>query len=208
MDGTLLNTLEDIADAMNSILAAENIPPHPAERYKTFVGNGVNMMTRRALNLDSPDQSLIERCAEAFRASYRDGWNRKTELYPGIAPMLDQLDEQNIPLAILSNKPHEFMQMMVEEYLDNWEFEIVLGAGSRFPDKPDPLGALHISRQLRILPQHIALAGDSDVDILTAVNAGMIPIGVLWGFRTKEELLSAGAAVTAETPEDIVKQIL
>ena len=206
LDGTLLDTLADIAAAMNLALQSAGLPVQPVEKYRYFVGDGVENMAQRALGNNPCGNEILSNLVTSFQNNYRTGWHNQTQLYPGIESLLDELYEYDIPIAILSNKPHEFTVEMVTEYLSPWEFEPVLGAGHLYAHKPEPDGALAISRLFRTLPEHIALVGDSNVDVKTALNANMIPIGVSWGFRSVTELRENGAKIILDQPQDLLKQ--
>jgi phosphoglycolate phosphatase len=136
---------------------------------------------------------------------YSKHWADNTKLYPGIPELLSALQERKIPTAVLSNKPDEFTQIMVEKLLPDWSFRIVRGLKSSMPKKPDPAAALDISRELRIPPCQFLYLGDSNIDMQTANSAGMYAVGALWGFRTAEELLENGAKALIENPQDVLK---
>ncbi|MCK5212696.1 MAG: HAD-IA family hydrolase, partial [Dehalococcoidia bacterium] len=125
--------------------------------------------------------------------------------YDGIPELLDALTSAGIRMAILSNKPHSYTETMVSSLLPTWSFEFVLGESASTPRKPDPSGALHIIEQMHIKPEECLYIGDSGVDMQTATSAGLFPVGVLWGFRTAEELLANGAKVLVERPADILR---
>lgn len=204
LDGTLLDTLEDIADAMNSVLAAHAFPTHPLEPFKTFVGDGVQNLVRRTLPEDKRGHGDIDRFTTEMRDAYAKNWNNKTAPYPGIPGMLDALSTKGVKLAVLSNKPQNFTAMCVAEFLADWTFDVVLGHGDDIPLKPDPAGALEAARRLGVAPERILYAGDSGMDMAAAKSAGMFPVGVLWGFRSRQELLDNGARALASHPRDLV----
>lgn len=204
LDGTLLDTLEDIADAANNVLAEHNFPPHSTDDYRTFVGEGVNMLMTRALPRQEKHKATIEACTKAFRETYKVHWNKKTKPYPGVAGMLDALTAGDLPCAVLSNKPDDFTKKCVAELLPNWTFHVVQGACSTIPNKPDPTGARQIADTLAVPPVTILYLGDTGTDMQTAVHAGMFPVGALWGYRTREELQSHGAQVLIEQPQELL----
>ncbi len=205
LDGTLLDTLEDLADAMNLALAELDFPIHPIESYKYFVGDGIENEARRALPPQACDEATIKKCVTLARANYSRCWMKNTRPYPGIAELLTGLQNKKIPLTVLSNKPDDFTKLMVRELLSNWSFEIVRGAGPDTPVKPDPFGALQIAGELDILPGQFVYLGDTNTDMQTANSAGMYAVGALWGFRTAKELLDNDAKILVETPVDILK---
>jgi phosphoglycolate phosphatase len=204
LDGTLLDTLEDIGDAVNRVLSARGFPVHPIDAYRFFVGNGVAMLITRALPEDKRDAETIRSCLDAYRADYDQHWNVKTRPYDGVGAMLDALTARGLKLAILSNKPHDSTQECVREFLSKWSFDVVFGQRDGVPLKPDPAGALAIAHTLGVPPAACLYLGDTAVDITTAIAAGMTPVGALWGFRPMEELQESGAQVLIEQPLDIL----
>jgi phosphoglycolate phosphatase len=193
LDGTLLDTLDDLADSMNDVLEARGFPVHDAEAYKTFVGSGAEKLVSRALPAEQRDDNIIAECLKEFRKNYSDNWNNKTTPYDGIPELLNELTDKGIKMAVLSNKPHQYTELCVKELLPDWDFKKVLGQREGVPIKPDPFAPLEISAFFDLPPQDFIFLGDSDVDMRTAVNAGMYAIGALWGFRPELELRKAGA---------------
>lgn len=208
LDGTLLDTLDDIANAANAALAREAMPTHPAASYRQFIGDGVAMLFRRALppDRDHPD-ARIERCVAHFHATYATAWNVATQPYPGIADLLDALAARHLPLAILSNKPDEFTQLCAHAHLDRWAWAAVVGQRDGIPRKPDPTSALRIARDLGLPPAEIVYVGDSSVDMRTARAAGMPAIGVSWGFRSVAELQATGASAIIDQPAELLPHL-
>lgn len=205
LDGTLLDTLADLGESSNAALARLGFPTHPLEAYRTFVGDGVNVLIQRILPESHRDAGTVARGVEAFREVYGENWNNRTRPYAGIVEMLDELTARKIPMAVLSNKPHDFTVQCVEEFLPDHHFAVVLGHQQGRPTKPDPDGALEIARQLQLPPAEIAFLGDTSVDMQTACNAGMYPIGASWGFRSVEELQAHGAKVIISRPEELLR---
>jgi phosphoglycolate phosphatase len=204
LDGTLLDTLDDIANSANSVLSRYGFPTHAVDAYRWFVGDGVTMLMARALPAERRTDDNITSCAKAFREVYRRNWNVHTRPYNGIPELLNALSARDVEMAVLSNKPHDFTKLCVQEFLGEWPFEMVLGLRHGVPQKPDPAGALKIAARLARAPARILYLGDSAVDMKTAVNAGMFPLGALWGFRALEELLENGAGGIVETPMDVL----
>lgn len=204
LDGTLLDTLEDIGCAMNRVLACRGLPQYPLDRYRLFVGDGAEVLVRRALPAGQASQSLVGQCLADFKAAYAETWNVLTKPYPGIPELLDALKKKGMPMAILSNKPDDFTVRCVEAYLPQWSFGAVLGEQPGRPRKPDSAGALEIARRLSVPPRDIVYVGDTATDMQTAVAAGMMPVGVRWGFRPAEEMLAAGAQHLIETPLELL----
>lgn len=193
LDGTLLDTLEDLANSMNSVLSSFGFPTHEVERYKFFVGEGVEFLAYSALPKEHRDQQMVSRCMTLMREAYAERWAENTRPYEGIPELLDSLTERGVKMAILSNKPDEFTQVIVMKFLSHWEFQSVMGAQDAVPKKPDPTAALKISKGLGLAPSDFLYLGDTKIDMRTADDAGMYPVGALWGFRTEQELLESGA---------------
>ena len=204
LDGTLLNTLEDIADATNAALRQLGFPEYPLEPYKLFVGDGVETLIRRVLPTAACTAPLIAQCATLMRAEYGQRWKMKTRPYEGVSELLDELTARGIKMAVLSNKPAAFTRLCVSELLARWEFAVVVGETPAVPKKPDPGGALQIARQLGLAPAEFVYLGDTNTDMQTAVGAGMFAVGALWGFRTPEELLANGAKLLITKPLELL----
>jgi len=206
LDGTLLNTLEDLADAVNRVLRERGFPTHSLDAYRYFVGNGSEMLVKRALPDSRHDDEVVVRsCLDAFLRDYGQNWMVKTKPYDGVPAMLDALIERGLKLAVLSNKKDDITKKSVKELLSEWTFDAVIGQRDEVPAKPDPAAALEIARELQIAPEEFIYLGDSAVDMKTAVAAGMFPVGALWGFRTSEELLAGGAAALIGRPVDLLQ---
>ena len=205
LDGTLLDTIADLTDAMNMALNHFGFPGHDVETCKMFVGDGVEMFAFRALPEHSRDQAMVTKCVALMREDYSKRWAKKTRLYDGIPQLLDELTLQNLKMAILSNKPDDSTKEMVAELLSKWWFHPVAGARPLVPKKPDPTLALEISRQLRVPADKFLYLGDTGTDMKTARGAGMFPIGALWGFRTAEELKDSGAEVLVAHPSEVLQ---
>lgn len=206
LDGTLLDTLQDLGESMNAVLYEYNFPVHPVRDYRFFVGKGMDALVQRVLpEEEKGNKVLVEKMVEKMRKEYRRRWHEHTRVYPGVLEMLDRLDGCALPKAVLSNKPHHFVEQMVKKLLGTWSFAVVRGALPGIPLKPDPAAALEIARDLKIPPAEIILAGDSCVDMQTAESAGMYGAGVLWGFRDAGELLASGARTLLSHPRELFK---
>jgi phosphoglycolate phosphatase len=204
LDGTLLDTIEDLADSMNQVLTDLGFPTHTLGAYKYFVGEGVEALIRRALPQDQLRPKLLDQCLGALREEYSRRWENKTRPYAGIPELLDHLTGRGLRMAILSNKLDHFTQIMVTKLLPRWRFDPVFGARPSVPKKPDPAGALEIAGVLHLPPDHFIYLGDTGIDMQTAFAAGMVPVGVLWGFRTADELRAHGAKWLIEKPGDLI----
>jgi phosphoglycolate phosphatase len=204
LDGTLLDTIADLTDSMNLALKRFGFPGHDVKACKMFVGDGVEMFAFRALPENSRDQGMVEKCAFLMRQEYRKRWAKKTRPYEGIPELLDALTRKNLKMAILSNKPDDATKEMVAELLAKWRFHPVAGAQRSMPKKPDPTLALEISLQLRVSPERFLYLGDTATDMRTARGAGMFAVGVLWGFRSAEELMESGAHALVNYPTEVL----
>lgn len=205
MDGTLLDTLRDIAESMNAVLGARGLPPHPVDRYRDFVGDGMETLVRRVVPPGRDDERTVRDMVAGMRSEYARRWHLHSVLYPGMDRFLDALRERGIPLAILSNKPDDFTKEMAARLLGRWEFAAVAGMKDGVPKKPDPAGALEIAREMGIEPGKFVYLGDTGTDMRTAVRAGMFPVGVLWGFRGGKELREYGARRLLGSPADLLE---
>lgn len=208
LDGTLLDTLDDLADATNRALRELGFAEHPVEAFKYFIGDGVENLVRRVLPRECGDAATLSRCGQLMRTHYAQGWAAKTKPYEGVSELLDALTAGGVPMAVLSNKPDEFTKLCVGQLLPRWRFQVVLGAGDRLPKKPDPAAALEIAAQMNLAPAAFLYLGDTNTDMQTAVAAGMFPVGALWGFRTAEELTAHGAQVLLKRPQDLMTLLL
>ncbi len=204
LDGTLLNTLQDLADATNDALKHYGFPPHPTDAYKYYIGEGREKLADLALPVDQRNPENIQKVVKMIDRLYSANWAVNSRPYDGILELLDGLTAQKIKKAVLSNKSHYFTDTMVKVLLSKWSFDIVLGVSDVTPKKPDPTGALHIIKDLRIAPEETIYLGDTDIDMKTAVAAGMYPVGALWGFRTPDELKAGGAKLLIKHPQEML----
>ncbi len=207
LDGTLLDTLDDLADSANRVLARENLPVHPRQAYRFFVGDGLTTLISRILPEQHRTRESITRLSELFREDYSRNWRVKSRPYEGITAMLQELDRKKISLNVLSNKPHEFTRHCVDTFFANWKFDLVFGDRQGVPRKPDPAGALQIAEILDLAPAEILYLGDTATDMRCAVSAGMFPVGALWGFRTADELEDSGARLLAAHPREVISAV-
>lgn len=201
LDGTLLDTVEDITDAVNRVLSRNGFPTHTLDAYRYLVGHGTTTLMTRALPQERRDNDTISSCVRMLREDYAMNWNVKTKRYDGIDKMLDAITARGLRMAILSNKIHKITTLSVETFLPHWTFDIVQGQCDTMPLKPDPTGALGIARQLDVLPSDCLFVGDTAIDMKTAVAAGMFSVGALWGFRPKELKQSGAKRLISSPPE-------
>ncbi len=205
LDGTLLDTLEDLATSMNTVLTRMGCPDHPVERYRYFVGDGIEMLALRCLAGINADERMVQRCVEGMRQEYGQRWASATRPYDGVPEMLAELDAMGLKMVILSNKPHGMTRKVVEHFFPARFFVEVWGARPEYPKKPDPAGALALAGAVGCLPSEFLYLGDTDIDMKTALAAGMYPVGACWGFRPAEELSAAGARTLAANPRHVVE---
>ena len=206
LDGTLLDTLADIGSACNRMLGAHGFPQHPIPAYATMVGNGFTRTVERALPgavlaALSPEERE-ELTAEA-RAQYAAHLYDHTAPYAGMPEALTELAENGLVLAVLSNKPDAWTEPIIHRFFPDIPFALVRGARPDAPLKPDPRVPLAMLAELGLEPARCAYVGDSDVDMLTARNAGMTAVGAAWGFRGAAELRDAGARLLAARPAEL-----
>jgi phosphoglycolate phosphatase len=203
LDGTLLDTLKDIGDAVNRALAARGFPTHPTAAYKEFVGEGARRLVERALPEAHRGDALVREALAEYRRDYGERWNVATRPYEGIPEMLDGLAARGVRLGVLSNKPHAETLKCVRGYFPATPFRAVLGQRDAVARKPDPAGAREAARELDLPVEKILYAGDTAVDMETARAASMFAVGVTWGFRPESELRAHGAQAVAHHPREI-----
>jgi phosphoglycolate phosphatase len=205
LDGTLVDTLVDLAETCNAILAEFGFLPHPVDAYRYFVGNGLRRMIEQILPEGEEDK--VEQGLALFQTLYAKNWQKNAEPYAGIHEALQSLSSRGLQLAVLSNKPHDFTCMFVDYYFPEKPFRLVYGQQPGGPRKPDPSMAIRILEELKCDAEHSVFVGDTAMDILTGVRAGMKTIGVKWGFREEKELRDSGASVIIEHPSQLLEQI-
>ena len=185
LDGTLLDTLADLADSANYTMEKMGYPTHPVESFKYFVGNGVPKLLERCLPEDKRTEENIQTARRIFSEHYNVHFVDKTKPYDGVAELLEKLKESGVKMAVASNKSDEFTVSLVKRFFGN-AFDMVQGGKANVPKKPAPDIVYGIMDRLRATPENTYFAGDSNVDMYTAKNAGITAIGCLWGFRTKD----------------------
>ncbi len=204
LDGTLLDTLGDIAGACNHALEACGCPTHETEEYKTFVGRGIMNLFRSALPEEQRTEDMVMRMKDNFVPYYDEHKNDLTRPYPGILELLDGLTAKGIRLAVASNKYQEATEELVARYFGDYKFSCVLGQRDGHPIKPDAgiiIEAMETCEGL--CTEEVIYCGDSDVDMQTGINAGVKTVGVTWGFRSREELAAYSPCLLADNPREI-----
>jgi len=205
LDGTLLDTLEDIAISANFALTTLGFDAQPTYKYRYFVGEGVFKLFENIFATNPQNQETIHKAVTLFESHYAQQFNQNTKLYDGIRKMLSFLQKRGFKLAILSNKPDSFTKLCAIKYLREWKFDVVYGAREGVPRKPHPKGALDIVELLGVKPEECYYLGDTMIDMQTANSAGMIALGALWGFREEAELREHGAQYVMKTPSEVIK---
>lgn len=204
LDGTLLDTLEDLANACNYALKVCGFKTHDTYEYISFVGNGRYKLIERIVPKEyKNNEDIINKVLELFDQYYGEHMIDMTKPYEGIYKMLEELNKKDIKLAVVSNKPHEFAKDVVKKYFED-TFEITYGQRLNHPIKPDPKTVFEVMELLKVDKSECIYVGDSDVDVHTAKNAGIKSVGVAWGFRGAGELREAGADYIIEKPIELV----
>ena len=207
LDGTLLNTIDDLADAANWVCAQNGWPQHTVAEYKYMVGNGIPKLVERFSPAEARTPDRLAETLAQFTARYDAHKEDKTAPYPGISELLKELKAAGIQTAVFSNKADALCGKIIEHYFGPGAFSAVRGSRPGVPTKPDPTGLWDLMRQLNADPATTLFVGDSDVDILTGHNAGLPAMGAVWGFRGAGELTAAGAEALAFRPGDILDYI-
>lgn len=190
LDGTLLDTIQDIASSVNAVLHQHGLKEYTVQDYKNFVGSGAKVLIERATG--SQDDAVTLPILNEYKQYYAQHSADTTVPYPGIPEMLATLSK-DYQLAVLSNKPHSDTEALIQKYFQQIPFCCVYGQRDGFPRKPDPAGILKIIEEMQLSAEEIAYVGDSENDILAANNAHVFAIGVLWGFRTQDQIQAAGS---------------
>ncbi len=199
LDGTLLDTMQDIHEAVNYALSRQGLPTHSLEAVTQMVGNGVSVLTQKALNGAGDAETFLQ----DYLAYYRTHLCDKTAPYPGLAEVLPRLRVYGFTFAVLSNKPQSETERLIEAYFPKNLFAAVWGQTEERPKKPDPAAPLALAKSLSFAPEQCVMIGDSDVDMETAKRAGFFPLGVTWGYRSREVLLSAGAKILVNSANEL-----
>ena len=203
LDGTLIDSLADIAESINRMLDAQGYPRCEQEVFKQIVGDGMEKLVERALPEHARSDELIKVCVEEYRAHYDTLWNAQTRPYDGIVAMLAELKGRGMKLGVISNKAHRFTVPMTEHFFGTGVFDHILGQRAEVPRKPDSAGAHEMAAFLGLQTNEMAYVGDSGIDMEFAKNSGMQAIGVRWGFRSEAELLECGADVLISHPAEL-----
>jgi phosphoglycolate phosphatase len=204
LDGTLADTILDLSGSVQVSLKKRGLPCHSIPEYKLMVGNGFSTLVRRALPPELRDTPLQEEIRAEATAYYAAHPLDATAPYPGIVPLLEELDSRGIRKAVVSNKPHKLAIAVVEGLFPGALVIDIRGEKPEFPRKPDPACVLDLAAKAEVKPEEALYVGDSNVDVATAHNAHMKVAGAAWGFRGADELREAGADYIAQKPEEIL----
>jgi phosphoglycolate phosphatase len=207
LDGTLLNTIDDLANSLNFVLKRHGFPEHEVEKYKYFVGNGMENLVRRVLPQAHQDEKTVASLLAEFQKRYSECWHNDTRPYQGIIKLLDSLKALGVKMSVLSNKADQFTSIMIDYFFGLDRFDFVVGARVGVPNKPDPTAALEIIKGSDIEPSSYLYLGDSGVDMQTANAAGLFALGATWGFRSIKELETNGAKKLIYNPMEIIELI-
>ena len=203
LDGTLIDSLADIAESINRMLDARGYPRCEQEVFKQMVGDGMEKLVERALPEAVRSEALIKVCTEEYRAQYDLLWQEQTRPYSGIVEMLAELKQRGLKLGVISNKAHRFTVPMTEHFFGAGVFDHILGQRAEVPRKPDAAGAHEMAAFLGLRTNEMAYVGDSGIDMKFARNSGMRAVGVRWGFRSEVELRECGAEVLISRAEEL-----
>ena len=205
LDGTLIDSVLDIALCMNEVLKELNLKSYEIEEYNYFLGGGIDVLVNNVLK--NPSKELRQTVSKKFQEVYETTLHSNTKAYEGVCELLQELQNQDFNIGVLSNKPHKFTQGYVEKIFKEFNLIEVHGQKEHIPKKPDPTAAINIAKSFNVPCQDTYFVGDTKVDMQTANNANMISIGVLWGFRDEEELRQYGAKYIVKEPLDILSII-
>lgn len=199
LDGTLVNSIKDLADSTNFALASMGFPTHEIEKFRYFVGDGMIMLIKRALPEENRDEATVEKCHKIFREYYAQHYLDSTYAYEGIKELLLSLKQKGYKTAVISNKVDEMAKIVTDKIFGDI-FDSVVGKKPNYPAKPDAKLTLEVISDLKVKSEECAFVGDSGMDMQTAVNSGSVAVGVLWGFRERKELEECGAIHIIEKP--------
>ncbi|MFW5888830.1 MAG: HAD family hydrolase [Bacillota bacterium] len=207
LDGTLLNTIKDIATICNTVLEKRGYEKLPEKNYNYYVGKGLDHLINKIMEASNIEKYLFDDIKNDYYKNYELNNHKYTEIYPGIKELLTELKQINISLNVLSNKPHKQTIEVMDRFFDKNDFDIIYGKKAKIKAKPDPTLAREIIRKLKLKHSEVFYIGDTLTDMRLALNAGFTSIGVLWGFRDEAELVNAKASYIVKHPKEILKLI-
>lgn len=204
LDGTLLNTLEDLADSANHVLSAHHFPTHPVDAYRYFVGNGMPTLIRRILPPEHRGSEVYQVCFNEFLEYYTLHMHDKTTVYEGLTEVLETLQHQHVKLAVATNKVHSALAPLMTNFFPTVKWDTLFGQREGVPVKPEPQVVYDILAATGCTKEETLYFGDTAVDMDTAHAAGLKAVGVLWGYRPRTELEEAKAEIIIEKPVEIL----
>ena len=204
LDGTLTDTIRDLAEAANAALRIHGLPTHTTDEYRKMVGNGVRALLKMAVGEGATNETKYAIMADYARL-YDEGCLNFTRPYPGVVDVITELREHGVVQLIVTNKPQVQAEKIVAALFPKDCFSVIVGQRDDIPTKPDPFGTLSALHSVGITPDRALFVGDSDVDMITACNAGTKGAGVCWGFRGRDELASAGADYLVENAAELLE---
>ena len=204
LDGTLINSLEDLADSANWMLLQHGYPTHPVDAYRYFVGDGMRKLIERILPPEERNDVRIEQCKAEFVAYYTIHMEDKTVVYPGMIELLKELKDRGLKIAVATNKVHIAVAPLMAKYFPGIRFDSMIGQREGIPVKPHPQIMYDILKETDCQPSETLHVGDTATDMQLAHSAGVTPVGVLWGYRPLEDLQEAGAKFIIEKPEELL----
>ena len=207
LDGTLANSLADLANSVNYVLSSKGFPTHNTECYKLFAGDGILKMIERAVPTQYSQTPVVSELKDMFMEYYAKHYADNTVAYEGLNGLIEALKKNGIKIAVVTNKAQEMAEKVVNKLFGD-SFDYILGLREGIPAKPDPTGIFMAMKELNVKPEECAFVGDTGMDVAGGVNAGAYPIGVLWGFREKEELIKFGAKAFAANAEELLSLLV
>jgi len=204
LDGTLLDTIIDLSNSMNAVLKKHGYMLHDYKSYKIFIGKGIKNLVKKALPSENINNEKLNKYLSEMEDEYSKRCFENTIPYPGIIELLNHMQNSSITISVYSNKADNFTKKMVKKYFPSINYAFIIGARENFKLKPDPSVPKEISESLGIKPEDFMYIGDSEIDMQTAVNSGMFPVGALWGYRNEKELVDNGAKLLLKNPMDLI----
>lgn len=205
LDGTLIDSLADLAGAVNRMLVEHSYPERKLAVFPEYIGDGVRQLVWRALPEYARTDEIIDNCLRDYQKHYADNWHDKTVVYDGMLETLSALRARGLKLGCISNKPHRFTTLCCDHFFPPGTFDVVFGQREHVERKPDPAGAIEAAALLNVDITQCAYVGDSGIDMSFAKNSGMYGIGVSWGFRSVDELNAHGAKVIVNRPVELLE---
>ena len=208
LDGTLIDSLADLATAINRMLALKGYPPRELALFPKFIGEGMRQLVERALPEEARQPENVQACLEEYVRQYEQCWHEQTRVYEGMPEVLAALKAQGYQVGCISNKAHGFTQLCCDHFFGAGAWEVVFGQREGVPRKPAPDAAHEAAARLGVAVEECAYVGDSGIDMQFANAAGMVAVGVTWGFRSEAELRENGAQVLLNRPQDLLALLL